>query len=128
MLYEFRKVQQKEKGYRRLFLDEFFDLYVWYDKKGGDIIGFELCYNKDSDEHSIIWKQNKGYLHTEIDSGENNPGHSKQSPISLIDGYFDKKKVSKRFLESSLNLENEIVDLVNNRILEYDEKLINPFL
>ena len=47
---EFKNVRQPEEGRRRLFIGEFFRLYVWYDyahkssKRDERIVGFELTY------------------------------------------------------------------------------------
>jgi len=45
MLKEFKEVRQHDEGFRRYFFDEWFDLYLWYDKENGDLRGFQLVYD-----------------------------------------------------------------------------------
>ena len=71
-LKEFSKVRQEKEGYRRLFADDYFDLYIWYDSKEKmSKIGFQLVYGKKS--KAITWSQ--GSLnHNKIeDEGWYNP-------------------------------------------------------
>jgi len=128
MLREVSGLSQEETGYRRLFSDEYFDLYLWYDRKGGALIGFQLCYDKEGDEHSLTWVDGKGYLHSRIDSGDSIPSRSKQSPVLVRDGYFDKEAIAERFERESANLSPEIVDLVTGKILDFSPDKIDPLL
>lgn len=127
MLKEFENVSQQKDCFRRLFSDEYFDLFVWYEKKGREAVGFQLCYNKKYNEHSIIWDRRKGYLHSGIDSGENNPT-ANRSPILVADGYFDNTGIAGVFRENSQYLEEDIAELVHQKLLEYDKSKENPFL
>ncbi len=119
MLKEFEGVSQHKEGHRRYFYDDFFDLFIWYNEKSQNPIGFQLCYNKNVDEHSIIWDVDNNYLHSAIDTGENNPGCAKQSPISISDGYFDKNDIGNKFFTNGKEIDQDIFDLVYNKILNY---------
>ncbi len=44
---------------RRWFADDYFDLIVWFDKRG-QIIGFQLCYDLPRDEHALTWHEEHG--------------------------------------------------------------------
>jgi hypothetical protein len=46
MLKEFPNLRQQGEGFRRLFTDPQFDLYVWYASREGAVIGFQLVYKK----------------------------------------------------------------------------------
>ena len=51
MLSEFKGVKQnRTDGFRRWFLDDYFDLIVWYNNSH-DIEGFQLCYDKKYSEN-----------------------------------------------------------------------------
>ena len=119
MLSELKEVNQEKDGFRRIYIGTEFDLFVWYDKKGGSILGFELCYDKDEDERSITWRKTGGYLHSRIDTGENNPGRRKQSPVLVADGVFDSGSVADKFRQNSSKVDKQIADLVYNKLLEY---------
>jgi len=128
MLREFKNVSQQKDGFRRLFSDDYFDLFIWYEERGRESIGFQLCYNKKNNEHSIIWDKQKGYLHSGIDTGENNPGGAKRSPILIADGYFDNVRIAERFKNNSDLIDNEIREMVYQTLLDYDKGKENPFL
>lgn len=121
MLYELKNVNQEKVGFRRIFIGDYFDLFLWYDKDGGSITGFELCYNKDIDEHSIIWKKTQGYYHSKVDSGESNPSRSKQTPILIADGTFDSRRIADKFNQESGKLEDNISELVYRVLLNYEK-------
>ena len=128
MLNEFSNIGQEKEGYRRIFLDEDFELYIWYNQEGGDIVGFQLCYNLRNDEHSLTWIKGKGYSHSKIDDGENRPGRMKQSPILLEDGVFNKKQIARDFKRSSKSIDVEIAEYIYSKILEFSSKKINSVL
>lgn len=128
MLREFPDLSQEKAGHRRLFADEYFDLYLWYDREGGRLVGFQLCYDKTDDEHSLTWLEGKGYLHSRIDHGEPYPARSKQSPVLVPDGFFDKEGIAERFKKAGENLPPGVVDLVYAKILEFRPDKINPLL
>ena len=41
---------------KRWCTDEFFDLFVWFDKRG-EIASFQLCYDKPRDKQAFTWKR-----------------------------------------------------------------------
>jgi hypothetical protein len=54
MLREAKAKQNRGEPRRRWFRDEDFDLYVWY-LADGAFAGFQLCYDKQNDEHAFTW-------------------------------------------------------------------------
>ncbi|WP_373501964.1 hypothetical protein [Desulfococcus sp.] len=103
---------------RRWFCDDFFDLILWLDD-GGGILGFQLCYNKQGDQHALTWHAGSGYLHTRVDEGESRPGKFKASPVLMPNGPFSKEAIAVLFLRASRPLERWIVDAVHAKILQY---------
>lgn len=39
--------QRPEEGFRRWFLNDFFDVILWYDREGGTLTGYQVCYGKN---------------------------------------------------------------------------------
>jgi len=118
MLYEFKDVRQIEgEGPRRWFLDDYFDLIVWY-TDSEIILGFQLCYDKPGMERALTWDTVHGYRHHKIDDGEL-PGQQKMSPILVQDGLFDTEKVIKRFIKESADIPGEIREFVLDKLKSY---------
>jgi len=114
MMREVKNVRQNpEDGFRRWFVDAYFDLIVWYDKNG--ISGFQLCYEKNYSERSLTWRSNGGYSHNKVDQGEVAGGH-KMSPILVADGIFAKESIAERFLRDSQSLEKELAAFIYEKI------------
>ena len=57
--------------FRRWFNDDLIDLFVW-EEEGGRITGFQLCFDKDTDERALTYSEADGYslhnVHTEESS------------------------------------------------------------
>ena len=87
MLEEDKHIQQHPgEPPRRWFSDEEIDLIVWTGEVG--FTGFQLCYNKQEDEHALAWNRDRGYQHFRVDMGE--PGSLKNlSPMMAEDGLID---------------------------------------
>jgi hypothetical protein len=97
-LFQIKDIKQEEDDSRReWYQNDYFDLFIWYDRLD-TIYSFQLCYNKYAGEHSLIWKENKGFEHTSIDDGEKGGIGSKQTPIITRDGEFDYKGVIDKYL------------------------------
>lgn len=120
MLYEIRNVRQiKNEGKRRWFTDLNYDLIVWYDmEKQDEIVGFQLCYDKESVEKALTWRKGKGYSHNKIDSGEQRES-VKRSPVLMPDGIFNKKDVLKKFEKAAQNIDPDTKDFIFHLIKEY---------
>jgi len=71
--------QDSDRGYRRWFQDDYFDLYVWHDVQGVPI-AFQLCYARNASEGAITWRAGEGYSHARVDAGEHGPFAS-MSPL-----------------------------------------------
>ena len=119
MLTEYKKVRQIEgEPKRRWFSDDFFDLIVWF-LKGKDILGFQLCYAKPSDQRAITWKWPDAYFHQRIDDGETRPGKHKATPILVPDGRFDYQVIAEKFRKESTDIDPEISKFVFEMLSQY---------
>lgn len=116
MLKEFARLRQDATGFRRLFTDDHFDLYVWYpDRKMGRIIGFQLVYHSGFEEKALTWTEKGGYLHTKIDDGDKK---TNQSPILVQDGLFEYYSVHEDLRARLREVEEPIRVLVLEKVEE----------
>jgi hypothetical protein len=123
MLTEFGGLSQEKTGYRRLFTDDYFDLYLWYDREGGALTGFQLCYDRVKDPHSLTCSASGSCVHTRIDDGESQGAmHYKGSPILVSDGVFEKDRVLDRFALASELLDPAIRQKVLSAIQTYADR------
>jgi len=47
--------QRPDEGFRRWFVNAYFEVIVWYDKPGGELTGFQLCVDRHQQEHAFTW-------------------------------------------------------------------------
>jgi hypothetical protein len=92
---------------RRWFSSPDLDLIVWADESGA-IVGFQLCYDKTRGERALTWRVGRGYDHMGVDDGEQSPGQYKSTPILVADGFFDRERVTRLFVESSESIPQDI--------------------
>lgn len=116
MLYEIDSKLLAQKNYR-WFQDEYFDLYVWYTAHQ-EISGFQLCYDRQHNEHAITWTERYQWTHCKIDAGEANPLYN-QSPLLLNEGNFNPQAVTQAFVERSSALEPALKDFILNKLNHY---------
>lgn len=107
---------------RRWFCSNDFDLIVWLSGDRG-FLGFELCYDKPRNEHSISWTETGGFRHMAVDDGEQRPGKYKASPVLLPDGLFDARRIHSAFREASRALPEEVASYVLRALERHPEFL-----
>jgi hypothetical protein len=118
MLREIRDVKQVPgEPRRRWFSDENFDLIVWLGPED-QILGFQLCYDKETRQKALTWLNGGGYQHSHIDDGDN-PGKMKASPVLEPDGHFDSEGTARQFLENKGDVPEKITDCVYENITRY---------
>lgn len=119
MLTEYSSVKQdKGEVKKRWFGDKYFDLILWQDK-GGKIVKFELCYDKEVNERALTWSEESGFSHLKVDDGESETGRYKMSPILVADGIFDYKKIAEKFLAQCQSIDEAVSQFVYTKILNY---------
>jgi len=117
MLNEFKTVRQDKNGFKRFFCSEKYDLYVWYDKEGGSIVGFQILYMKDADQKAFTWVKEEGYLHNTVDGWDSS--YFNETPILVPDGVFCKNLVLSDIEKEMENIEKEIKEFVLKKLIEY---------
>jgi hypothetical protein len=120
VLGEIEEVRQVEgEGFRRWFADADFDLIVWYtDESQARLDGFQLCYDKQSRERCVTWRNSGSYQHHLVDDGEN-PFQAKMTPVLVADGAFERDRVLGGFLDASERVDPNIVELVRRALWAY---------
>lgn len=120
MLKEFKKFRQVEEITRRLFTDEYFDLYLWYKKNSDYFIGFQLVFSVNNIQMALTAEVGK-YPHIrKVDSGDD----QFYDPTDLLDGtgYFPQDEVYKMFEKHSKNLDEELRVNILKVISTYNDK------
>jgi hypothetical protein len=121
VLREIGNVYQQDPGMRRRwFCDDYFDLFVWENPQG-QIVGFQLCYDLAARQRALSWRENTGYSHHRIDSGEHSTLKN-MTPIMADDGVLPLPAVLEKFDVSAARIEARVRDFVRERLLEYGAK------
>lgn len=120
MLREIEDVRQfPDEGKRRWFADRDMDLIVWYPDNGSsEIIGYQLCYDKQESEHALTWYKERGFVHNRVDDGEV-PFSSKMTPVLVLDGLPPMQKIIDAFSTASEMVETPLRDHVLKTLREY---------
>jgi len=118
MLQEVKDVRQiPGEGRRRWFASVYFDLIVWYEDDGS-LVGFQLTYDKPTQERALTWRAGRGFSHEKVDDGEV-PGQAKMAPVLMPDGLFDARAVAVRFRQESAKIDQEVASLVLDVLRRY---------
>jgi hypothetical protein len=73
-LVETKNVRQRpEEGFRRWFVNEYFDVIIWYESAAGELVGFQLCYDRSVNERAFTWRRGKRGSHY-VSSGSDERG------------------------------------------------------
>lgn len=114
-------VSQKEAGtFRRWFQDDYFDLIVWYEMRNRSITGFQLCYDKQADEHAFMWHVQSGFSHHAVDDSRSAHRHP-ATPVLVDDGIFPFDEIIVKFRESSAGIDPAVSNLVIAKLTEYSQ-------
>lgn len=120
MLKEFKKLRQVESISRKLFTDNYFDLYIWYKKNTEDFIGFQLVFCVNEIQMALTAEVGKIPNIRKVDSGDN----EFYGPTDILDGvgFFPKTELYREFYERSKYMDNYIRDNILKVISEYKEE------
>ena len=116
--------QRSDEGYRRWFLNEYFDIIFWYNKKGGNLLGFQVCYNKNVDEKAFTWeKKTRSHHFVNTDLNENrSKRETMMTAILKGDAGSIKNEVRKNLIKYSGELDKDLINLIIEKIEEYNSK------
>ena len=114
--------QREDEGYRRWFVNSYFDIIIWYDKKEGEIIGFQFCFSRNDKEKAYTWTKEYSSSHIVSDTYYEKNTLSLSTGILKGDGGSIPDAVLSRFLNELKKLDRMIVELIINNISEYNTK------
>lgn len=117
MLREFSKVRQEQQGFRRLFCDSDFDLYLWYEAKGAALRGFQLVYFEGDAQKALTWTESEGYRHNEVDGWDS--GRFNKTPLLVPDGAFSPQALLARLEPLMGEVDAGVRELVLAKIRAY---------
>ncbi len=117
MLKEFSRIRQERSGYRRLFCDENYDLYAWYDSPEGRLFGFQLVYFDEGDQKAFTWTESEGYRHNAVDGWDSS--RFNETPLLVPDGAFSPQVMLNRLIPLMDEVDPAVRQLVLNRIKDF---------
>jgi hypothetical protein len=123
MMFEVQEVRQPPgEGRRRWFTSLAMDLFVWYGEED-EPVGFQLSYDKGTNERSLSWRRSSGYRHHAVDDGEATPSaRYKETPLLKSDGIPDTARLTNLLMDLGAALPQDIAHFVIARVREYLEK------
>lgn len=122
MLREIRTTNNTDQDLsKRWFNDESMDLIVWIDGNG-QFEKFQLCYDKNINEHALTWVRSKGFIHNVVDDGESDPGAYKRTPILAPDGKIDVPAIVSKFESQADAVDGEIIEFVSKKLYSLDHQ------
>ena len=117
MLQKIRGVRQDNADRERhWFQDDFFDLFAWTDT-AGEVVAFQLCYDRLKQERVLAWSEPTGFIHRRIDDGEELPVQ-KMSPIMVADGQFAAQGIAAEFDSRSASIDSRWRKFIRAKIDE----------
>lgn len=118
MLKEYKTVSQEKTGWRRLFSDENFDLYIWYDRPEGSITGLQLVELSGAEScHALTWEKGNQSFYAGVMNEEPYPFNP--SPVLVVNGVFQRDLILRRFRAVDSDLPDQIRQLVRRVILSH---------
>jgi hypothetical protein len=103
---------------RRWFQDDYFDLFVW-SRADGDIVAFQLSYDRSGREQLLGWHRDRGYMHRRVDSGEAWPQASRTPLLVACAGRFPRQRVLAEFDARSQAVDPRVRALVREKAAHY---------
>jgi hypothetical protein len=123
MLQEIYVAQKEEGVFRRWFESEYFELIVWYSLTDKTISGFQLCYERFGNEHSLTWQRGFGYSHNRIDDGRSSYKHP-STPILAMDGHFPAADILVKFVDECGSIDEAVSRIVTGKIVEFMQQSV----
>ena len=122
MLTEFPEVRQEASGYRRFFSDENLQLFFWYGHKGGKVEGFQLILlEKGEPAHAFTWEKTRGSFFTGVWGDDDDELPFDPTPLLVANGKMPKNRILVLFRASSLELDDELRLLVDEKISKHKD-------
>jgi hypothetical protein len=119
VLREIIGVRQDRADVRRRWLqDDYFDLFLWTDQ-AGELMAFQLAYDRAGDEHLLEWERTRGFLHRRVDDSRGHLMGIRGAPVLAMGKRFRKYRVVAEFDARSATLEAPLCEVVRKRLIAY---------
>jgi hypothetical protein len=122
-LSEIKTVRQRPtEGYRRWYVNSYFDVILWNDKLDGELIGFQLCYSRNKSERAFTWtREYQSSHHVSHGFGQLGTGHM-ATAILQGDGGPIPPAVIERFTLESTEMPPSARELILERLHDYNAR------
>ena len=118
MLRELMPTRQPEGDLqRRWFASPRCDLIVWL-RDDESPAGFQFCYDKETSEHALTWFADHGYSHMRVDSGGTSFSHGRGTPLLVMDGNIDPRRILDVFRSECELVPDQYVNVVSTKLQE----------
>jgi len=118
MLREIRSTSQRQnEPEKRWFSSSSMDLFIWFDDEG-NIVSYQLAYNKPHDEKAIVWNKKSGFEHLSVDDGTRSGKHP-GSPLLVPDGIADSARLVSLLKENAGELDPSLKNFIVSGIEAY---------
>jgi len=109
-------IRQREPALHKVWFNDCqCDLFVWRDA-AGEVVHFQFCYGKPTDEHVLEWSLEGGLEHFRVDDGEGGPW-THASPVFVADGAFDPGELVRVLEQHDQGVPAEVVAFVKDKLL-----------
>lgn len=114
MLVEFTQVKQEAAGRRRWFEDDGMELIVWYGA-ADRVTGFQICYERQRQEHALTWHEGRGFTHARVDAGDTRP-EKNLTPVLVPEGAVPWRELREDFARRSGQLDASVREFVSAKL------------
>lgn len=118
MLQEVKLHRQDEPNrLKRWFQDDYFDVFSWQ-APNGEIVAFQLCYDRKGSERVISWDHRHGFEHSQIDDGEDSPQRN-MTPVFSNCIMFSENTVIKTFEHASRQIDTQVSQFIVQQLRHF---------
>jgi hypothetical protein len=116
LLEEFIRVRQvTEQGFRRYFVNDYFQLWVWYENDKTTIKGFQLLWGKVDRKSAITWTTEGEFSHLRV--SDEHAGGNKWTPILDDEAGRIRPATIYIFIRYAAKIDQNLVKLVVGKIM-----------
>ena len=105
------------KSSKQWFQSSYFNLVI-FSNTDGQVVHFELCYNRHAKEKVFMWSIKYGYQLASLED-ERDTGAAKMSQLHIYDQDFNKIALLTQFKLESANIDSDLIAQVQNLLESY---------
>jgi len=112
--------QRPTEGFRRWYVNTYFDIILWYDQPDGKLIGFQFCFSRNWRERAFTWTHDYQSSHHLSGSSDEPMGFA--TAILQGDGGPIPPSVIERFAQESAQMPPDVRTLILEKLNEYNAR------